>query len=367
MYILPAAITFCVTVLAMLALRPVAKGIDLVDKPGGRKTHDGHIPLIGGLAMFIGIAAGFGFFYQAIATDLPLIGVAAILVAMGLLDDRFGLASWVRLTVHFVVALALISGTGELVTQLGNPFGMGEVTLHGVWAMAFTVLLIGVAINAFNMLDGMDGLAGSTAVIVIAALAVVEHLTGGASREIAICMVAAAAVCGFLVFNLPASYVGKMRCFMGDAGSTMIGVVIAWLGIRTSQFAATGDVHPVTVLWIAGLPMFEFFWTIFRRLLRGHSPLNADREHFHHLLTDAGFSTGAALIVLVLASTVFAGTGIALSEVGAPDPLSLGLLMLAGAALVRLMYRAAWLVQFVPAGWRTAKHMPAEAPHRLGA
>ena len=347
-----AAIGFLVTVLAMLALRPLAKTIDLVDRPGGHKTDHGNVPIIGGLAMFIGLVAGLGFVHPAVTAGGSLVGVTAILVAIGLLDDRFTLSHWMRLVVHLVAAVALIAGTGALVRHLGNPFGIGELGMHGRVAYVFTVLLIAAAINAFNMLDGMDGLAGVTALTAFAGFALVVWLQGYHGQELAICAVAGAAVCGFLLFNVPMRYVGNLRSFMGDAGSTLLGAVVVWVGIRTSQIPEVGAIHPVTVLWIVGLPVFELFWTVIRRVSRGRSPMQADREHLHHLLVAGGFSVRAAFVTFALINLLFAASGVVLDALAVPDVISLALLILVGVAMVRLMYRAHRLVRLFPAASR---------------
>jgi len=147
---------------------------------------------------------------------------------------------------------------------------------------------------------------------------------------------------------MPAQYVGNMRCFMGDAGSTLLGAVVVWLGIRTSQVPLAGEVHPVTVLWIVGLPLFELFWTVIRRVSRGRSPMKADMEHFHHLLVGAGFSVPAAFATFTLINVLLVACGVSLDLLGVPDYVSLILLVLAGVVLVRLMYRARVWGRWIP-------------------
>lgn len=235
-----ASIGFLVTLLAMLALRPIARLIELVDRPGGRKMHDGEVPLVGGLAMFLGIAAGLGLLKPSIPSGGLLVAVFAVLVVVGLLDDRFAVSHWMRLIVHFAAATALVIGTGTVAARLGNPFGGGESSLQGPGAIAFTAVLIAGAINAFNILDGMDGLAGTTALTSIAGLAWLMVLMGDHGEEIAISAVACAATAGFLLFIAPVSVAGRMRCFMGDAGSTLLGALVAWLCVRTSQYPVAG-------------------------------------------------------------------------------------------------------------------------------
>jgi UDP-GlcNAc:undecaprenyl-phosphate GlcNAc-1-phosphate transferase len=136
---------------------------------------------------------------------------------------------------------------------------------------------------------------------------------------------------------------------MGDAGSTLLGAVVVWLGIRTSQIQTAGSVHPVTVLWIVGLPLFELFWTVIRRVSRGRSPMKADMEHFHHLLVGAGFSVPGAFMTFALINVLLVACGLALDWLGVPDFVSLGLLVLTGIGLVKLMYRAHRLVRWLPA------------------
>ncbi len=184
--------------------------------------------------MFLGLVAGLGFITPAVPAGASLVGVSAVLVAIGLLDDRFALSHWMRLFVHMVAAIALIAGTGALVRQLGNPIGTGDVTLHGLGVSVFTVLLIAwLAINAYNMLDGMDGLAGVTALNAFAGLALVGWLHGYHGQELAICTVAGAAVCGFLVFARtgPLRWQYATGVSWAMPCSTLLGAVVVWLGI----------------------------------------------------------------------------------------------------------------------------------------
>lgn len=351
-----AAIGFVVTVLAVLTLRPLAKSIDLLDRPGGRKNHDGEVPLVGGLAMFFGIVAGLGLLDPPIPSVGPLLGVFAVLVIIGLLDDRFAVSHWTRLAVHAVAAVALLLGTGTVVTQLGNPFGSGDIVLHGVGALIFTMLLFAGAINAFNMLDGMDGLAGTTALTSIGGLVWLMAVSGAiGDEEIAVCAVVGAATVGFLVFNAPVAGMGSLRCFMGDAGSTLLGALVGWLCIRAGQIPVEGTAHPVAVLWIVAVPLFELLCTVVRRLLRGRSPLAADSEHFHHVLMRAGFSVPAAFLTFAILNVMLIGIGITLRVARVPDVASFLMWIAMGIAFVRLIHLAHYVVPFLPASGRSSK------------
>jgi UDP-GlcNAc:undecaprenyl-phosphate GlcNAc-1-phosphate transferase len=105
----------------------------------------------------------------------------------------------------------------------------------------------------------------------------------------------------------------------------------------------------VTVLWIVGLPLFELFWTVIRRVSRGRSPMKADMEHFHHLLVGAGFSVPAAFVTFAFINLMLMACGVGLDLLRVPDFVSLILLVLTGIGLVRLMYRAHRLVRWLPA------------------
>src|SRR5690348_3597379 len=218
----PALASFVITILAIVALRPVAVAIDLVDRPGGRKTHHGEVPIVGGIAIFLGVVMGVGLVSKVVSVMPEFLSACALLVTIGLLDDRFELSPWARLPVQIAASILMMVGTGALVTTLGQfPGGLGG-ELHGFVAYVFTAFITIAAINAFNMLDGMDGLAGATAVISLIGLSYFAWSNGLPSTT-AVCLVIAGAISAFLLFNVPVRLNRAIRCFMGDAGSTLLG------------------------------------------------------------------------------------------------------------------------------------------------
>src|SRR5690606_33990446 len=154
----------------MFVLRPVAIALQLIDRPGGRKVHHGNVPVIGGLAMLLGIVFGMGFVPLAESAATSFLAACALLVTVGLVDDRFDLSPWIRLPVQVAAALLLVTGSDTLLTALGSPFGDTATFLHGFGSYAFTTLAIVASVNAFNMLDGMDGLAGAMGIVALSAL-----------------------------------------------------------------------------------------------------------------------------------------------------------------------------------------------------
>jgi UDP-GlcNAc:undecaprenyl-phosphate/decaprenyl-phosphate GlcNAc-1-phosphate transferase len=344
-----AAVAFVITLLAIVVLRPVAYSLQLVDRPGGRKTHEGVVPLVGGLAMFIGLVAALGFVNPSPPEVAPLLGVFALMVLMGMVDDRFSISHWMRLGVHLVAGVVLVANTGAIVHTMGDPFGTGMIWLTAAGGLVFTLAMIAAAVNSFNMLDGMDGLAGIVSLISLGGLAGIAALAGhGRGVEVTVCAVLGASTIAFLVFNVPVSANRHIRCFMGDAGSTLTGVAIAWLCVRISQMPLRGAAHPVTVLWMVALPVYELFWTVIRRALRGQSPMRADAGHFHHVLTQSGLNVRAAFLLFLLLDAALVGVGFLLNALAVPDWVSLALLAVGGVLVVRAMHGVYRIVAWLP-------------------
>ncbi len=335
--------------------------IDLIDRPGGHKTHHGEIPLMGGMAMFFGIVFGLAIAGGGFSQINYLLVSATMLIVVGLLDDRFSLSPWIRLIVQCGATLPVMFGAGVVVTSLGNPFG-GDVVELGALSYPFTALLIMGSINAFNMLDGMDGLAGGVALSSFLFLAGVSA-TSGFELPLTQASVMIGAVVAFLVFNAPARFNESIRCFMGDAGSTILGFFVALLCVELSQ-GSRPAVPPVTALWFVAWPLFELLWSTFRRLFAGRSPFKADNQHFHHVLTDAGFGVRMIFGIAIGLSLLYAAVGLVLHRLGVPEAVSFVLLACAGAGTVYFVHHARPLLRFVPPAYR--RKVPPLAEDGLG-
>ena len=358
--LLPAAASFALTLLAIFALRPLAIAVDLVDRPGGRKTHFGDVPIVGGLAMLLGIVLGGGLLPPQATPSTAFLAACSVLVTVGLVDDRFEISPWARLPVQVVAATILMIGAGAAVTTLGEPLGNGPIEFSRIGSIVFTIAIVMAAINAFNMLDGLDGLAGALAIIALLGLAIVSGADSGA----ALSLVVAGSLAAFLLFNMPTQFNRRVRCFMGDSGSTLLGFCVAWLCIQVSQGAGR-EVAPVTTLWVVALPVYEVVWSTVRRLLRGTSPFRPDSKHFHHLLLAAGFGVRGTFAILTTLGLLLATFGVVAHHAGLSDTVSFALLAVCGVAVVRLMYRAELLWKVVPAALKPVFARPVESviPH----
>jgi UDP-GlcNAc:undecaprenyl-phosphate GlcNAc-1-phosphate transferase len=346
-----AFLSFIVTVVFLFALRPLAISVGIVDIPGGRKRHDGPVPNIGGLAMCIGLGFGTALVEHPEFWNPTLLGVY-LLVVVGMIDDRFDLPANVKLIAQFCAALLVALGSNVIVATLGAPLFF-DVNL-GPFAVPFTLMFVITLVNAFNLIDGIDGLAGGLALLALLAMAII----GFGTPIFALVSIAAAVVASYLLFNLPLGFNKPVRAFMGDAGSTSLGLVIAALGVHLSQ-DPTARVSPVIGLWLVAVPVFDLFSTVFRRLAEGKSPFAPDHEHLHHVLVEHGLSRRATLVYVLSLAALFAAIGIAGDMAVVPDGVMLILWLASGVLYYQMMRHPRMVVDLVRAA------LPEEQPPRV--
>jgi len=307
-------IAFVVTVAFMLALRPTAMSLGLVDWPGGRKLHVGEVPMIGGLAMFIGALSGLAIIGLSSQTAASLFMASVLLIAVGALDDRYHLPAFVRILVQVAAVLIMTYGAGLALASIGDPFGFGEI-FFGPFTLVGTLLVAITVINAYNLVDGVDGLAGMLAAIALGSVAVVGGF-GVASTAVALTVFAA--ILGFLIFNFPVKTNRPIRTFMGDAGSTFLGFTVVWVTMGVSQ-GSEALISPVVGLWFASIPVYDSLTCFVRRSMAGNSPFKPGRDHFHHILKRGGFGVRQTLAILSGLQALYATIAIVAHVTGVPD------------------------------------------------
>lgn len=334
-------LAFCLAFLLALVLIPVlsalAKRWGLVDNPDKlRKLHNDAIPMVGGMTLILVVplvglltlAAGFafeGFFSgvsQAIAGQLPfyfpvaelvftetdrleLLGLllaAAVLFAVGVVDDRFDIRGRQKLLGQFLAATILILAgyQFEHLTLFGRriEFGVLSGVVIYLWVLA--------AINSVNLLDGADGIASTIGIIMSLAIAMMA-LYMGRVVDAVIAAALAGALSGFLRFNFPPA-----KAYLGDAGSMLIGLVLAALAIRC-VFKFNTIYAFVAPLSLLAIPFIDTAAAIIRRRLTGRSIFAVDRGHLHHALIKRGYSPRVSLLwVAMLCSTTAAGAFLSL-------------------------------------------------------
>lgn len=305
-----------ITILFMFALRPVARSVGLIDRPGGRKMHEGEVPVIGGLAMFLGLLLGGIYNPDAIAGYSYFLTALVILVVIGAVDDRYDLPPIVRFLAQICAALVMIAGADVGVGDLGHVFFGGVVEL-GWFSSLFTLVIVLTAINAFNMFDGSDGVAGTQSLIALVFMGL-ACVIAGTLQYLPVILCLSACLLGFLIFNWPSRRTQEVRAFMGDAGSTMLGFSLGWLCIELSQ-GPVRAFSPVVTLWVFALPIYDFFSSMLRRVVMGKSPFHGDSEHLHHVLRRLGLRSRQVAQLILLGASVLAGIGVAGYQWGVPD------------------------------------------------
>lgn len=295
--------------------RPICLRLSHVDKPGGRKRHVVATPLSGGLAIVSTILI-IGALFDSIARFEGFSLGLVLLVVLGALDDRQHVPAMVRLAVQTAAAAFGMCALGNVVLgDLGNLFGTGNIQL-GAWGVAFTVFSAVGIINAVNMIDGVDGLAGGFSLLVLLILSFLA--IGSGSVDIVIFSCAIGAIGGFLTTNLRLPWQRHARAFLGDAGSLVLGFMVAWFLVRASQ-GSTMVIRPITAVWLISLPLMDTCYLMSARVIRGKSPFAADRYHFHHLLLRSGMSQSWTLYVWLLVAGTLALIGVLAQEMSASE------------------------------------------------
>src|SRR6478752_5274082 len=273
---------------AIPVLTPLAVRLGLVDVPAGRKQHETPTPTHGGLCVLAGMVVTAAIIRDnSSSAPVAFYLAGGTLLAVAVVDDLKDLNWKIRIGAQVLAAMAMIYFGGVSVQQLDDVIGMQSFSL-GWLAVPVTVFVVVGMINALNMSDGIDGLAGTLALVsllLFACFALYAGNYGSAERLLA----TSGAVVGFLAWNLRRPGMPRAEAFLGDAGSMLLGFIIAWTAVRLSQNPAH-PVSPVLGPWTIALPLIDTCSLILRRLKQGRSPFFADRDHLHHLMLEAGYT-----------------------------------------------------------------------------
>jgi UDP-GlcNAc:undecaprenyl-phosphate/decaprenyl-phosphate GlcNAc-1-phosphate transferase len=347
-----AAVAFVSAMLVGAALtqvvRDAALRLGLLDYGlTSRKVHGRAIPRLGGVAIVVAFLAplaalffvnsGVGQqFWSDAQSALALFAGGLAIASLGLLDDLRGCNARTKFAVQFAVAGGMY-WAGYRIDQISQPFGP-PIQL-GLFALPFTMLWIAGVINAMNLIDGLDGLAGGVAFIAVGTIFTLAAVHGD---PLMLLFTAAlgGAILGFLFFNF-----NPATIFMGDTGSMFLGFVLATTAIKTSQKSTAAVAIAVPILAL-GIPISDTLLAMGRRALRGAPLFSADRGHIHHRLIDRGLSHRQAVLVIYGGALIFGGAALAVSFTNGPAT-ALVLLLVAAMAFVAL--RALGFIDFVKA------------------
>lgn len=297
------SVSLAATLFGLFSLNKLAPFIGLLDQPSQRKIHARATPLTGGLAIALGGTTLLFMAPEVIVPHFWILSGALLLVIIGSIDDAHNMGANQRLLLQALAASLAIFGGDLLITNLGvYPF-VGSVTLPLPLATAITFFAILAGVNAFNLIDGLDGLAGSLLLFPLVALcylSATQGLTETAilTGAISCCMV------GFLLFNLRFPWQKQAKAFLGDAGSTSLGFLVACLLIKNAQ-GENAILSPMTAIWFIAIPLIDTFTVIALRKLRGEPAFRASKDHIHHILIHSGLSVFKSWSIIVGSSLMF--------------------------------------------------------------
>ncbi len=312
-----------ISIIASMAINSVLRNyakkynvlVDLPDR--SRKFHKRPTPLTGGIGILIALLItgklyidlnnlnGYvpDFTFQLMLISVPLL-------VLFLIDDLKGLSAKIRIFMQSFLTIYMILSTNVYIESLGDLFGFGEIKL-GIFSIPITVFCVVGIMNAFNMMDGINGLCAGCAML---ALLLIGFFSGLIYDSMLVLIIGS--MLGFLLFNI--GLFGKKRgVFLGDSGSNLIGFWVAWSAIYASQNEIY-DVEPITMLWFVAIPFLDCIILIFSRVKKGISWTSAGRDHIHHKLMKSFSPEGTLLIILLI--TLFSGMlGIFIENFSSPS------------------------------------------------
>ncbi len=297
-FIFVTAFSILIAVLALPSILHVARERHLYDDLGSfRKHHDHGIPRLGGVAIFVSFTITsllFGFADKSLPINY-LLTACIILFAMGMKDDLAGVNSNTKFAMQFVVAAILVVLGDISLTSMYGIFGVYE--LPYILSVVLSTLVIMLIVNAFNLIDGIDGLASATGIIVNGAFAALFiYMKHYELAAVALAMVGA--TIGFLRYNL-----SPAKIFMGDTGSLLIGLISAVMALKFIELnkftgAKLPEIISAPAFAILIGPIFDTLRVFVMRIMKGDSPFKADRNHMHHRILTLGFSHIQTTILL---------------------------------------------------------------------
>jgi len=315
---------FAVMVLSLLCVPAsivVARYIGAIDDPVARSVHVQAVPRLGGLGMAFPVLAGLAVFAFSGPVMQGVLAGLVVVVVTGMADDVWGISPGFKMLGQIIAAIVFISISGLVITSLGDILNLGEIIFSQPVAWLVTIVCVVGTINAFNLVDGLDGLASGIVAIICCFFALfslaVQDING-----LLVSIAIVASVMGFLMFNSHPA-----RLFMGDTGSLMLGFAVSAVAIILVNAEAASLNKPITVLLVLAMPVVDTLWVMCRRVMQGKNPAMADKTHLHHRLLALGLSQTAVVSVLYIWVALFGGLALLVQHLPEYWQLALGLLL----------------------------------------
>ncbi|QUH29511.1 glycosyltransferase family 4 protein [Vallitalea guaymasensis] len=306
-YIIAFVIAFVIACFTTPLSKKFAYKVGAIDMPKARGMNTKPMPLAGGISIVLGFLVTIALIAPSIK-DLELIHLIGLIIGgvvitiVGLLDDIYDLPAKLKLFFQILAALIVII-TGTTIHAISWPWAPGGVLLLGSFSNVITIIWIIGVTNAVNLIDGLDGLATGVSSIAALCLMFISILNGEPTAVLLTAALAGSCL-GFLPHNF-----NPATIYMGDTGSTFLGFTLSVISIQGFIKSYTAITIIVAVL-ILGLPIFDTFFAILRRIANGKPVMQADRGHLHHRLVDRGYSHKRAVLTLYGISGGFGIAGI---------------------------------------------------------
>ncbi|WP_165838147.1 glycosyltransferase family 4 protein [Pontibacter arcticus] len=283
---------FLIAIFAVPSIIRVAHLKNILDQPNFRTVHESLTPRLGGLAVFAGFMSALTIFGDLSNGVQQLLAGCIILFFIGLKDDLVSISALKKFAVQLLSTGIVMFMADIRITSFQGIFGIGELQI-GVSYMFTFLVIIGVT-NAVNLIDGLDGLAGTIVMIIAATFGIFFYLYGGQAygnyAAVAFCMIGG--LLGFLRYNFH-----KATIFMGDTGSLLCGFIVSILAIQFIEMRQM-PAAPTVALGVLFVPLFDTLRVSFIRILKGVSPFVPDKNHIHHRLLAMGFNQITTVVIL---------------------------------------------------------------------
>lgn len=309
--LLPLVVALVISFLSTPIVKSFAYKLGAIDVPKDeRRMHKVPIPRMGGLAIFLGFIISVLLFVEVDDQMKGILLGSVIIVVMGIIDDITPLRASLKFVIQILAALIPVY-YGVQITCISNPnlFSDNPYWNFGWLSIPITVIWIVGLTNAVNLIDGLDGLAiGVSSISALTMLAIAILV---AEPQVAVIMAALVGACiGFMPYNM-----NPAKIFMGDAGSTFLGYILACITIQ-GLFKFYAVISFVVPFLILGLPIFDTMFAIIRRISHGQNPMAPDRSHVHHRLIDMGLNQKQAVAVLYVISAILGLSAVVLATSG---------------------------------------------------
>ena len=281
--------SFLVSVFAVPSIIFVSYTKKLLDEPNHRTIHESLTPRLGGLAIFAGFMSAITIFGSLSHGVQQLLAGCLIIFFIGVKDDIVSVSAFKKFFVQLLAAGIVMVIGNVRITSFQGIFGIYDLDPGTSYAFTFLVI-IGIT-NAINLIDGMDGLAGSVVLIISLTFGVYFFFYENPYAFVALSL--AGGVIGFLKYNIY-----KAKIFMGDTGSLLCGFIISILAIQFIEMKVV-ESAPAIAIGILIIPVFDTLRVFTIRILNGRWPFHPDRNHIHHRLLAMGFSQISSLLILI--------------------------------------------------------------------